>query len=138
MKILDIVKLKTLIIIYKAKNNMLPINLQKTNIHNKETHSYGPRFSTKGKFNVNFCKTKRKLMSISIMGVKIWNQLVNVRNVKIINIFKHIIKNTFISLYDWYRFWGMFVILFTVQIQHVWYNIQNNICCCYNNYSFQN
>ena len=28
LKFLDIVKLKTLIIIYKAKNNMLPINLQ--------------------------------------------------------------------------------------------------------------
>jgi len=32
-------------------------------------------------------KTKRKLMSISIMGVKLWNQLdANVCNVKTINI----------------------------------------------------
>jgi len=67
-------------------------------------------------------------MSISIMGVKLWNQLdAYVHNVKTINIFKHIIKNVFISLYDWYCCWGMFVILFTVQIQHIWYNIHNNM-----------
>ena len=41
----------------------------------------------KGNFNVKFCKTKIKLMSISIMGVKLWSQLdANVRNVKTINI----------------------------------------------------
>jgi len=37
-------------------------------------------------------------MSNNIIGVKLWNQLgANVHNVKIINIFKHIIKNMFIS-----------------------------------------
>ena len=36
----------------------------------------------KGNFNVKFCKTKRKLLLISIMDVKLWNQLdVNVCNV---------------------------------------------------------
>ena len=35
------------------------------------------------------------------MGVKLWNQLdSNVRNVKTINLWKHIIKNKFIYLYD--------------------------------------
>ena len=67
----------------------------------KETHSYGTRSSKKGNFNVKFCKTKRKLMPSNIMSVQLWNQLdANVRNVKTINIFKHIIKNMFISLYD--------------------------------------
>jgi len=62
---------------------------------------YGTRSSKKGNINVKFYKTKTKLMSISIMGVKLWNQLdANVRNVKTINIFKHIIKNMLISLYD--------------------------------------
>ena len=42
-----------------------------------------------GNINVNFGKTKRKLMSISVMGVKLWNQSdANVRNVKTINNFK--------------------------------------------------
>ena len=64
----------------------------------EEIHSYDTRSSKKGNFNVNFCDKKRK--SVSIMGIKLWNQLdANVRNVKIINIFKHIIKNMFISLY---------------------------------------
>jgi len=71
---------------------------------------------------------KIKLMSVSIMGVKLWNQLdAIVGNVKTISIFKHIIKNMLIPLYYWYRSWGMVVILFTVQIQHIWYNIQNNM-----------
>jgi len=60
------------------------------------------------------------LMPISILGVKLWNQLgANISNVKTIIIFKHIIKNMLISLYDWYRWWGMYVIVFTVQIQHI-------------------
>ena len=37
--------------------------------------------SKKGNYNVKFCKTKRKLMSICIMDVKLWNQLDgNVKN----------------------------------------------------------
>ena len=93
MKFLDIVKLKTLIIIYKTKNNILPINLQFF-ITIEEIHSNGIRF------NVKFCKTKR-LMSISIIGVKLWNQLdANLHNVKRIKLFKRIIKNMFISLYE--------------------------------------
>ena len=61
-------------------------------------------------------------------------------------IFLSTIKSMFISLYDWCG--GMFVILFTVQIQLIWYNIHNNmliiatvinlfkirlvwICCCF-------
>jgi len=45
--------------------------------------------------------TKTTLMSISIMGVQLWNQLdANVCIVKTINILKYIFKNMFISLYD--------------------------------------
>jgi len=80
---------------------MLPINLQNIFITIKEIHLYGPRYIKKGNLNVKYFKMKRKLMSISVMGVKLWNQLyVNVYNVKTINILKHIIKNMFISLYD--------------------------------------
>jgi len=39
LKFVDVVKLKTSIIIYKAKNNMLPINLQKTNVHNNKRNT---------------------------------------------------------------------------------------------------
>jgi len=50
-------------------------------------HSYGTRSSKKGNFNPECCKTKTRLLSISIMGVKLWNQLdANVRNVKTIYI----------------------------------------------------
>jgi hypothetical protein len=67
----------------------------------KEIHSYGTRSSRKGNVNVTFCKTKRKLMSISIIGAKLRNQLhANVQNVKTINMFKQRIKNMFISSYN--------------------------------------
>jgi len=44
LKFVDIVKLKTLIIIYKAKNNMFHINLQLFSITKEEIHSYGTRY----------------------------------------------------------------------------------------------
>ena len=69
---------------------------------------------------------KRTLISISVMGAKLWNNA-SVHNVKIINIYKQIIENMFISLCYWHRCWGMFVILFTVQMQHIWYKMPNNI-----------
>ena len=43
--------MKTLIIIHKAKNNMLPINLQNKFITVEEIHSCGARSSKKGNFN---------------------------------------------------------------------------------------
>ena len=62
----------------------------------EKIHSYGTGL---GNCNVKVCKTKGKLMSVNIMDVKSWKQLdANVHNVKTINIFKHIIKNMFISL----------------------------------------
>ena len=39
LKFLDIVNFKTLIIIYKDKNNMLPINLPK-NVHNNKRNTF--------------------------------------------------------------------------------------------------
>ena len=51
----------------------------------EEIHSYYTKSIKKGDFNVTFCQMKRKLMSISIMGVKLCNHLyANVRNVKTI------------------------------------------------------
>ena len=38
-------------------------------------HNYKTRSSTRGNFNVNFCHTKLRSMSISFVGVKLWNQL---------------------------------------------------------------
>ena len=43
LKLLVIVTLKTLIIIYKTKHKMLPINLQILFITIEEIHSYGTR-----------------------------------------------------------------------------------------------
>ena len=87
LNFLDIVKLKTSIIIYTAKTIMLSINLHLLSITIEEIHSYGTRSSKKGNFNIKFGKTKKMLISISIMGVIILNELdANVRNVKTINI----------------------------------------------------
>jgi len=67
----------------------------------QEIHSYGTGSSKKENFIVKLCKTKRKLISISIMGVKLWKQLdVNVCNLKTIIIFTQIIKNMFLYMTD--------------------------------------
>ena len=70
----------------------------------------------------------RKLTSISIIGVKLWNQLdANVHNVKTTTKFKHINMNMSISSYDWSRCWDMSVIIFTVEIEHILYNMYSKM-----------
>ena len=50
---------------------MFPINLQNMFITIEEIHSLDTRSCKKGNFNVKFCKTKKRLMSISIIDVKL-------------------------------------------------------------------
>jgi len=66
---------------------MLSVNLQNMFITIEEIHSYSSRSRRKRTFYVNGCKKKNVLMSVSIIGLKLLNQLdANVRNVKTINI----------------------------------------------------
>jgi hypothetical protein len=100
LKFLDIVKLKTLAIVYKAKNEQLPENIQSLFLKSIDVHTHNTRSSSKGNFNVKFCRTRLKSMSISIVGVKLWNQLsVDLHDVSFVSLFRKKLKKYFLSNY---------------------------------------
>jgi len=101
LKFLDIVNLKTLIVIYQAERNMLPVNLQELFIKTRNFHKYNTRSSTKGNFNLKFCRTKTRYMAISVRGVKMWNDLnVDFHNIKTLISFKNNVKKLYINRYN--------------------------------------
>ncbi len=99
LKFQEIVKLKMLLIVFQAKNNMLPVNIQKLFMKSDDAHNHNTRFSKSGNFDVKYCKTKMKSMTISIKGVKLWNELDNhLHNVKSIHLFKKKLKCIYIII----------------------------------------
>ena len=100
LKFVDIVKLNTLLIVYKARNNILPYNIQNMFSPSTSVHSHNTRSSSKGNFSVKFCKTKLRSMSISIIGVKLWNQLDSrFLNATSLSSFRMNLKRFYISSY---------------------------------------
>jgi len=75
LKLCDIVNLKTLIITFQAEYKMLPVNLQKMLKKSMYVHKYNTRYCTKRNFEVKFCRTKTRSMTISVKGMKLWNDL---------------------------------------------------------------
>ncbi len=51
------------------------MNIQMLFNETQSVHNYNTRCSSKGNFDVKFCRTKVKSMTISIIGVKLWNDL---------------------------------------------------------------
>ncbi len=101
LKFLDIVNLKTLIIIYQAERNMLPVNLQKLFKKTSSVHNHKTRSSTKGNFDLKFSRSKTRSMVISVRGVKMWNDLdENCHNIKSLLSFKNVIKRKYINGYN--------------------------------------
>ena len=72
LKFLDLVKCKTLLVMFKAYNMMLPINLQVMFLVVKDIN-----YSTRqiNKFKVKYVRTHIKSMATSVTGVKLWNSL---------------------------------------------------------------
>ena len=85
LKFRDLVELKTTQIAYKAKNNLLPGNIQKLFIEREE----GYNLRGKSKFKTLNARTTRKMFCISICGVRLWNSLsVELKECPNINQFK--------------------------------------------------
>ena len=61
LKLCDIVNLKTLIITFQAKYNMLPVNLHKMLKKSMYVHKYNTRSCTKGNFEVELKKVIKKM-----------------------------------------------------------------------------
>ena len=92
LKIPDLVKLKTAIIMFKAYRYILPMNVQKLfRIHESR---YSSRH--KCKFKQIYVRTNLKSMCISVTGVELWNtldnSLISCKNVHHFKISKSVIQ----------------------------------------------
>lgn len=95
LKFNELVELQTLVVMFKAKNKVLPTNLQKmfTLIENE-----GRR---KGHFRHQFARTTLKQMCTSVVGVKLWNTLQNeLKQCKNIFQLKKVFKEKTMKLYE--------------------------------------
>ena len=69
MNLFDIINLKTLLLMYKLKQNNVPPNILK-HFSVNSVHNFNTRSKQKGSFAVKYCRTKAKSFSASIIGVK--------------------------------------------------------------------
>ena len=89
LKFVDLIAYKTLIVMFKVKNNLLPIGIQ--SLFTINSNSYNTRQS--GKFNKKYVRTTIKSMTVSVAGVKLWNSLkTNITTIKKICEFKKMCK----------------------------------------------
>ena len=96
LKFKDIVNLKTLVVVFKAKHNLLPFNVQKLFTENHCIHTYNTRSSSKGNFITKYCRTKLRSMNVSFRGIKLWNELdESFHNISSIASFKKKTKHLF-------------------------------------------
>ena len=64
-------------------------------------HKYNTRSCTKGNFEIKFCRTKTRSMTISVKGVKLCNDLkIEYHNIKSLQKFKKVIKKIYINGYN--------------------------------------
>ena len=68
---MDIIELKTALIMYKARNNQLPENIQA--MFSDREGGYNLRGELD--FKTHFARTTLKSFCISIRGVKLWNSM---------------------------------------------------------------
>ena len=88
LKLPDVVKLKTAIIMFKAFHNLLPVNVQQL------FSIYESAYTTRQNchFKHYYSRTTLKGMCISITGVKLWNSLDNsLKNCRNVHLFKKIL-----------------------------------------------
>ena len=101
LKFQDVINMKTLLIVHRAKNNNLPTKIQKLFKSIDNTHSYFTRSSSKGNFDVKYRRTKMKSMTISVKGVKLWNELEEyMHNIISVNCFKRMFKKMYLKRYE--------------------------------------
>ena len=76
LKLIDIVKLRSACIMYKAHKKLLPNNLQLL-ISLDSTRGHITRQGNSNTFKQVFARTTLKSQCISVQGIKLWNSLEN-------------------------------------------------------------
>ena len=65
-----------------------------------DVHSYNTRSSSKGNFDVKFCKSRQRSFCASIIGAKLWNQLdITLRTVPSLSLFRFKLRKHFLRNY---------------------------------------
>lgn len=96
LKLPDLVKFYTGQLMYKARNNTLPVNIQK--LFTQREGGYYLRGNDI--FKQPTVRTVRKSMCVSVCGVKLWNTLgTHVKQCLNIQLFKTKLKDHFLSSY---------------------------------------
>ena len=99
LKFFDLIKLKTAVVMFKAYNTMLPINLQKLFVRVE------PIRRTRQSRHVNmferkYIRTELKSMSLSNYGVKLWNGLDSkLKSCHNVQVFKKCVKEQYLQTY---------------------------------------
>ena len=97
LKFVDLVNTSILVTMFKVINHLLPANIQHFFERNiscpYKTRSYG-------KFTIRYVRTNLKYMSVSMIGVRLWNNLQpSLTNITSLNKFKSEVKK---SIYEQY------------------------------------
>ena len=97
LKFHDLVDLKVLLVVYKAKHNLLPRNIQSRFITKECCYN----LRQKQKFKTVYVRTNSKARCISIAGTKLFDSLpLNIKNVKHIHMFKKVYKKFIFDKYQ--------------------------------------
>ena len=97
LKFFDLIKLKTAVVMFKAYNTMLPINLQKSFVRVEPIR----RTRHVNMFERKYIRTELKSMSLSNYGVKLWNGLDSkLKSCHNVQVFKKCVKEQYLQTYD--------------------------------------
>lgn len=97
LKLDDLYKLKIAVLLFKAKNSLLPDNIQR--LFKLDCNQ---KYHTRQKedFRIKFTKSKRQAIMPSFQGVHIWNSLhTELKMCKTLHMFKRKLKDTIIDNY---------------------------------------
>ena len=101
LKLIDLIKYKTCIVMFKANNFLLPSTLQAYFVKSSDVHKHNTRYSKK--FHHQQTNSKLKSMCISTEGVILWNEickkLKGIDNLVSLSKFKQNCKYMFIDNY---------------------------------------
>ena len=96
----DIVKVTTLVIMYKVYNHLVPTNIELLFDLQSEVHSYSTRSSTNKNFHVRYVRTNTKKFTLGHIGPTVWFNLnVEIKESKSVFSFKKHLKRMIINNY---------------------------------------
>ena len=98
LKLVDIIRLQTCVLMYNANKGILPRNVQLNFIKHRDVHKYNTR--RRNDFFTSQSSTNLRKISVNQKGIELWNALPNrIKESVSINVFKTNIKNVILNSY---------------------------------------